>query len=143
MAGGLAGTDGWFNNPANQNSSAHYGVSLEGEVHQYVRLEDAAWANGVLEPGNTWPGQLGVNPNFLTCSVETEDLANPDEPVTDALYNAVLGTCRLILTRYPAITLLTKHTTISPRSRPGCPGRRWVGSGRYQRLAEALGLTAL
>jgi N-acetylmuramoyl-L-alanine amidase len=130
---------GWCTNPAAQ-VSAHYGVSLTGEVHQYVRLQDGAWANGILEPGNTWPGPAGVNPNFVTCSIEKEDLGSGAQPVTDAQYAAVLGTCRLILARYPGITLLARHTTISPSSRAGCPGNRWMESGRMAALAAALGL---
>ena len=45
MSGTLAGTDAWFANPASQVSS-HFGVGKNGEIHQYVNLENPAWANG-------------------------------------------------------------------------------------------------
>lgn len=138
MDGTLAGTDSWFANPASQ-VSAHYGVGLDGTTHQYVHVEDAAWANGVLEPGDTWPGPRGVNPNNLTVSIETEDLGNASQPVTDAQFDAVLALGRQLVAAYPSIKWLCRHTTISPRSRPDCPGIRWTWA-RFTPLAEWLGL---
>lgn len=140
MVGTLAGCDSWFQNPS-ADVSAHYGVGLSGETHQYVALKDSAWANGILEPGNTWPGPSGINPNQLSVSIETEDLGDAGTPVTDAMYNATLGLGALALAEYPSIVYLTTHGCISPQSRSGCPGDRWVESGRFAALAEALGLT--
>lgn len=141
MGGSLAGTDSWFNNVASQ-VSAHYGVGLNGDIHQYVRLEDGAWANGVLEPGNTWMGPPGVNPNLLTVGVETEDLGKGDQPVTEEEYASTLQAARVALATYPSIRYLITHTVISPQTRPNCCGARWVASGQFQRLADALGLEA-
>lgn len=138
MDGTLAGSDSWFANPASQ-VSAHYGVGLDGTTHQYVRVEDAAWANGVLEPGNTWPGPRGVNPNNLTVSIETEDMGNASQPVTDAQYRAVLAIGQQMVAAYPSIEWLCGHDAISPQSRPNCPGIRWTQS-RFANLAVALGL---
>lgn len=45
MAGTLAGTDGHFANPVSQ-VSATYGIGANGEIHQYVRESDTAWADG-------------------------------------------------------------------------------------------------
>lgn len=142
MGGTLAGTDSWFGQTASQ-VSAHYGVSLAGVVHQYVALEDGAWANGLTEAGNRWPGPAGVNPNYLTCSIETEDNGIGTTPVTSAQFASVLVVGRLVLARYPSITLLCGHDVISPHSRAQCPGDRWLASGRFDALAQALGLTAL
>jgi N-acetyl-anhydromuramyl-L-alanine amidase AmpD len=142
MGGSLAGTDGWFNNPSSQ-VSAHYGVGLDGALHQYVQLGDRAWANGVLEPGNTWPGPPGVNPNDLTVSVETEDLGNAAQPVTDEEYASTLYACKLALEAYPDIEYLLAHSVISPSSRANCCGDRWIESGRFQTLALELGLEPL
>lgn len=142
MGGSLAGCDSWFAQSASQ-VSAHYGVGLRGDVHQYVSLADGAWANGVLEAGNTWPGPAGVNPNYLTVSIETEDNGSNLTPVSDAQYAAVLAVGRLILRECPTITLLVSHRVISPRSRAHCCGERWTESGRFDALAAALGLQAL
>lgn len=139
MAGSLAGSDAWFANPASQ-VSAHYGIGLSGEAHQYVPLEGSAWANGVLETGNTWPGPAGVNCNLLTVSAETEDLGNPNQKVTSAQYDSTVAVGRLALARYPSIVWLLRHADISPRSRANCPGQRWVGSGAFASLAQELKL---
>ena len=142
MGGSLLGCDAWFNNLSSE-VSAHFGVGLTGSVHQYVELNDVAWGNGVLESGNTWPGPAGINPNRLSRSIETEDRGNPSTPVSDEQYEAVVGACALILERFPSITYLMTHSVISPRSRAGCPGARWLDSGRFQALANALRLMPL
>jgi len=140
MGGTLAGCDSWFNNPGSQ-VSAHFGVGLEGQIHQYVNVGDRAWANGVLEIGNLWPGPDGVNPNDLSVSVETEDLGNPNQPVTDDQYESTLYACQLAMSAYPeSIEWLLSHSDISPSSRPNCCGDRWKDSGRFINLALALGL---
>lgn len=141
MSGTLAGTDGWFANPASA-VSAHFGVGLGGEVHQYVETAMTAWANGILEPGNRWTptfGNLG-NPNSWTVSIETEDRGDPAQPVTDAQYAAVLAVCRELVARFRPTHLL-RHADISPSSRARCPGTRWTDSGRFHALALALGLS--
>ncbi|TGE31356.1 N-acetylmuramoyl-L-alanine amidase [Desulfosporosinus sp. Sb-LF] len=44
MSGTLTGTDAWFTNPESKVSS-HFGVGENGAIHQYVELENVAWAN--------------------------------------------------------------------------------------------------
>jgi N-acetylmuramoyl-L-alanine amidase len=138
MAGTLAGSDSWFNNPAAQVSS-QYGIGLSGQQHQYVALGDTAWANGVLEPGNTWPG-LPYSVNAQTISIETEDNGKGSTPVTEAQFQATLAVARLALGKYASITWLLGHHCISPHSRPQCCGDRWRASGQFDRLAAELGL---
>lgn len=144
MQGTLAGTDGWFNNPRSQ-VSAHYGVGLFGEIHQYVNLSNAAWANGVLEPGNDWNALLllegradllGANPNQVTVSIETEDRGDAAQPVTERQYAAVRAAARAALMRYPSIGVVTGHDTISPHSRAHCPGDRWRKADLAQLASE-------
>lgn len=138
MAGSLASCDSWFQNPSAQVSS-QYGIGLEGQQHQYVALTNTAWANGILEAGNTWPG-LPYNVNAQTVSIETEDKGSGATPVTEAMYQATLGVARLALQTYPSITWLLGHHCISPSSRPSCCGDRWRASGQFDRLANELGL---
>ncbi len=71
MSGTLLGTDAWFASPAS-GVSAHYGISQNGEVHQYVKEEDQAYhAGGVSLP--TWKYiKTGVNPNMYTVGIEHE-----------------------------------------------------------------------
>lgn len=139
MAGTLAGCDSWFQNPAAQVSS-HYGVGLQGQAHQYVHLRDTAWANGILEPGNTWPGQP-YNVNAQTVSIETEDNGSGSTPVTEEMYQSTLALARLALQTYPGIGWLLGHHCISPQSRTNCPGARWRDSGQFDRLARDLHLS--
>src|SRR5579859_3333036 len=86
MAGSIDSCDAWFSNPRAE-VSAHYGVGLDGAIHAYVRTRDTAWANGILEADNTWVGPAGVNPNRLTVSIESEDLGDPSQEVTDEEYS--------------------------------------------------------
>jgi N-acetyl-anhydromuramyl-L-alanine amidase AmpD len=141
-SGRLAAVDSWFANPASE-VSAHFAVGVDGTVHQYVRTDDAAWSNGLIETGRSWPGTLGVNPNLETVSIETEDLGNPDQAVSEEQFRAVLSLARLVRQRHPTIGYLARHTTISPKSRPNCPGPRWTASGRLAALAAELGLEAV
>jgi N-acetylmuramoyl-L-alanine amidase len=143
MAGTLESCDSWFQNPSSQVSS-HYGIGLAGEQHQYVKLADGAWANGVLESGNEWTGIVGnaANPNYQTVSIETEDNGSGATLVTDEQYNGVLAVCRVALQAYPSIRYLMGHDVISPNSRPHCCGERWWNSGRFAKLAADLELEA-
>lgn len=141
MAGSLAGSDSWFNNP-NSHVSSHYGIGLGGEQHQYVALCNSSWANGILQAGNRWP--CGGPPNYRTITIETEDRGLSGTPVTDAMYQATLEVARTALDTYPSIRYLLSHRVISPSSRAACCGERWWGrSQRFQQLAERLGLEAI
>jgi N-acetyl-anhydromuramyl-L-alanine amidase AmpD len=145
--GGESGTVAEFLNSSSQWSS-HYTAGLDGTLDCYVDPGDRAWSNGVLEPGNLWATvaqacgvDVALNPNHVTVSCETEDQGEPDREVTDCQFNAVVHAAREATQRYPtSLRYLVRHSDISPQSRGSCPGDRWVASGRFQALAEALGL---
>lgn len=140
MDGYLTSTDSWFNNPVSQVSS-QYGIGLTGLIHQYTALHDTAYANGIREPGNWWPGPTNKPVNHLTVSIETEDYSEPTlNPVSPAQYDSVLYCSRLALNMYPNIAYVTSHHVISPRSRANCAGSRWNASGKLAQLAHELGL---
>ena len=143
MAGSLRSCDNWFQNP-NAQVSSHFGIGLNGERHQYVKLQDGSWANGVLESGNDWQHIVGnsYNPNYQTVTIETEDMGSGRTAVTDAQYEGTLDVCRVALKFYPSIRYLFGHRIVSPNSRPQCCGDRWWASGRFQALADELGLEA-
>jgi N-acetylmuramoyl-L-alanine amidase len=142
MAGTIDACDQWFQNPQSQ-VSAHYGVALNGDIHAYVRSRDTAWANGLLEVGNAWPGPGLINPNWLTCSIETEDLGNPEQEVTDEQFSSVRTLVRTLHARHPSIIWLMGHDTITPLSRNHCPGARWWDSGRIQQLVDETELSSV
>lgn len=146
-AGGESGTVAEFLNSSSQWSS-HYTVGLDGTVDCFVDPGDRAWGNGILEPGNRWPtiaedcgADPGLNPNHITISCETEDLGDANQGVTDAQFNAVLSAAWEAKLRFPrSLRYLASHADISPQSRASCPGDRWLASGRFQQLAETVGL---
>jgi N-acetyl-anhydromuramyl-L-alanine amidase AmpD len=71
MDGSLAGTDEWFK-AATSRVSAHYGVGLSGEIHQYVKEKDTAYHCGKVQDP-TWKSLVaGTNPNLYTIGVEHE-----------------------------------------------------------------------
>lgn len=77
----LSGLDGWFQNP--DAGSTQFGIQ-DKAIHQYVRLADAAWGNGLMRAPNLrndiikrwW--DLGINPNIETWSVEVVAEAGPN-----------------------------------------------------------------
>ncbi|MEU9888679.1 N-acetylmuramoyl-L-alanine amidase [Sphaerisporangium sp. NPDC051011] len=76
MAGTLAGTRAWFNNPRAEASS-HFGTGKAGALDQYVDTADRAWA------------QARGNPNWI--SIENEGRGG------DALTDAQLDRCAQVL----------------------------------------------
>jgi hypothetical protein len=143
MAGSLSSCDNWFRNSASQVSS-HFGIGLSGEQHQYVNLQNSSWANGRLEYGNDWTVITGNNqsPNYQTVTIETEDKGSGRTAVTEEQYEGTLNVCRIAMQKYPSIKYLFGHRIISPGTRPQCCGDRWWNSGRYQAIANELGLEA-
>lgn len=90
MEGTLSGTDTWFGSGKSQ-VSAHYGVGVNGEVHQYVQETDTAWHAGRVH-FPTWklikPAGTGnfINPNLYTIGIEHE--GNESSEWTPAMYSA-------------------------------------------------------
>ena len=128
MEGSLAGCDSWFNNPAS-GVSAHYGIGKDGTIHQYVRDEDTAWANG--KPNHPdlsigWLNDLlsrGGNPNHVTISIENEGFTGDEMP--EAQYQANLALTRALLDENglpPDDQHVIGHNRIDSRNRAHCPG---------------------
>lgn len=95
MAGTLKGTDAWFANPASDVSS-HYGVGTNGEVHQYVKESDTAWANGrVNYPTSKIVKEKGGNPNIYSISIENEgyDLSKASKTHLETLKALIADVC--------------------------------------------------
>lgn len=132
--------DATFASTASQ-VSATAGIGLDGPIHQYVSVYDAAWANGILESGNRWPLTDGWNPNQRSISVETVDNGDPvNTPVTDEQYASVVWFYRnIVKPAHPEMRWLMGHHSISPLSR-SCPAQRWYDSGRMLQLASDTGL---
>jgi N-acetyl-anhydromuramyl-L-alanine amidase AmpD len=147
-SGGESGTVAeWLSSSA--QLSAHYFADLDGKLECWIDPVDRAWSNGILEPGNRWATiaeacgvDPALNPNHVTVTCETEDLGDQHVPVTDRQYQAVLCAAREAKRRYPdTLRFLACHSDISPQSRPGCPGDRWLSNGHLEALAREVGLT--
>lgn len=87
MAGYLAGTDATFQDTT-RKTSAHYGIGRAGDVHQYVRETDTAWADA-----NGLSNQTGL-------SIEHEGGLPQQQPVSDAEIEASAQLCADISRRY-------------------------------------------
>jgi N-acetylmuramoyl-L-alanine amidase len=122
MDGTLSGTDSWFANPASQ-VSAHYGVGRTGEVHQYVKEEDAAWHAGRVDLPVWALIKPNINPNLYTIGIEHE--GKPDDVWTDAMKQASAALIREICQRWQIPidrAHIVGHFEIFSK-KPNCPAR--------------------
>ncbi|MGH9722685.1 MAG: N-acetylmuramoyl-L-alanine amidase [Bryobacteraceae bacterium] len=87
VVGSQTSCDATFADP-NSKVSAHYSVGRDGEIHQYVDEQDAAFHAGKVDrpAASLVISRPGVNPNFYTIGIEHE--GKPDDEWTDAMYAA-------------------------------------------------------
>lgn len=137
MEGSMEGTLQHFRrkDPADPVSS-HYGVSLEGDIVQYVKEDNAAWANGRVDrpTANKVKEHPGVNPNQWTISIENEGSGKVD--FTEAQYKTNAMLIADIARRYHFP--INEDTVIPHRAifaGKTCPGP--VDMGKLIRLARA------
>jgi len=97
MDGTLIGTDAWFANPSSQ-VSAHYGIGKNGEVHQYVQENDAAWHAGRVDAPLWKLIKPTINPNLYTVGIEHE--GKPNDVWTDAMKQSSATLIREICQRW-------------------------------------------
>lgn len=97
MDGTLVGTDSWFANTTSQ-VSAHYGIGKNGEVHQYVQENDAAWHAGRVDAPVWKLIKPNINPNLYTIGIEHE--GKPDDVWTDAMKQSSATLIREICQRW-------------------------------------------
>lgn len=152
-AGGYMGTmknpDFWNNGKV----SAHFAISLTGEIIQLVNIFDTAWCQGrdangnsvgPSSPGVSWPPFSAMNkqnPNGYLISTEHEDKQQTNLHWPNAMLEAdkavkkwcVEETARVLnknLLRF-GIDSLAGHYMFDFRNRPYCPGTWWRDSGRF------------
>ncbi|HEX2172598.1 MAG TPA: N-acetylmuramoyl-L-alanine amidase [Dehalococcoidia bacterium] len=128
MEGTLAACDSWFNNRESQ-VSAHFGIGQNGEIHQYVRTVDTAWANGRCNQPDLSVEWLAdcvrrqVNANSLTISIEHE--GKTGDRMSEAQYQATLALHRYLIAEYgiPVDRMhIIGHNRIDSINRSRCPG---------------------
>lgn len=129
--GTLSGIDSWFNRSSSEVSS-QYAVGKLGEIHQYVGLKDAAWANGAINNPDLsiqWLRECvenDINPNIRTISIEHEGFTGQMWP--EAQYKSSLELTRWLIGEYNIPVdenHLIGHHQIDSVNKSNCPGTGW------------------
>ncbi|WP_438435387.1 N-acetylmuramoyl-L-alanine amidase [Gorillibacterium sp. sgz500922] len=147
-AGTMASMDAWFTSPGNEVSSAHFGVSKTGEIHQYVPLDRMAWANGLTVEAMAKAAapivrqNAPINPNKYSVSIEHE---GTDGELTEAQFAASVWLHRFIrdeIKRLYGQTIpldeqhVIGHYQVDPVRKPFCPGPKFPWKQLYEALKE-------
>lgn len=165
-AGTMGSMYNWFVSPHNTNASSHFGVGRDGSIVQYVRLDNAAWTQGLTKetiPKALAPivKQMGVNPNLYCVGIEHEgyveghlndngevELVNYglDGNLTEAQFWSSVWLHKYIQeevrrswgTRigFSPETVLG-HFQIDPVRKPSCPGSKFPWARLYSALSKA------
>lgn len=144
--------DQWFTNPNNNQSSATFGIAKTGEIHQYVSIDDMAWAQGLpaakipLSPAPI-VRDMNCNPNLYSVSIEYE---GTDGELTEEQFKAGVWLHLYIMQhindKWDAGMGLGSynvlgHFQIDPWRRPNCPGPKFPWDRLRAELAVAETLT--
>ena len=124
--GTMEGMHSWFNNPSAQ-VSAHYGISKNGEVWQFVKEGDTAWHSGGLQK----PSELytkyhrSYNPNSFTIGIEHE--GKTGERFTPQMIKSLRNLVELIVDKYKLGELILgknimQHADVNSVNRANCVG---------------------
>jgi len=134
MQSTIASCDAWFRSSGAQ-AAAHYGVGQLGQIYQWVRNEDSAWANGVVNTSPSSPTWLvnlnnqGRNINLFTISIEHE--GETGEALTQAQYQASLWLHKQLIIQYKIPINhenIIGHYQVDIVNRPFCPGNAYPWS---------------
>lgn len=151
-AGTLYSMDQWFTDPSNNVSSAHFGVGKDGEIHQYVKIEERAWANGLpvdkipLSPASI-VRDMNCNPNIYTVSIEHE---GTDGDLTEEQFKSSCWLHRYIMQQIIDIWgtgmglgtyNVLGHYQIDPWRKPSCPGPKFPWDRQRAELSIAEKMT--
>jgi N-acetylmuramoyl-L-alanine amidase len=151
--GTIDGMTSWFAASQSQVSS-NFGISLFGEIVQYVKIEDRAWCQGIhlpLDPALKLAPVIramgNVNPNNYSVSIEHEgtvgDLTEPQFYASCWLHRFIKDEVKRIynvdikLGDYHVVG----HFQIDPVRKPYCPGPKFNWIRLYAELAIADGMT--
>ncbi len=121
MEGHLRVMDAMVRDPYSR-VSAHAGIARNGEVHEYVCDDEAAWHAGqVVKP--SWGGLIikegaVINPNLYTKGYECEGFSR--DGYTDAQIASLIWLIRRDYSRHGIIPVV-RHSAINALH-AGCPG---------------------
>lgn len=147
ISGGTMGSmDNWFRSAGNKVSSAHFGVSKSGVIHQYVDIRRMAWANGITAastreaPAAVVRENAPTNPNKYTISIEHEgtdgNLTEEQFAASVWLHKHIANEVKRIYNREMKLDRkhVIGHFQIDPIRKPNCPGPKFP----WERLYKAL-----
>lgn len=138
--GSAASAISWFTTPNNTVSSAHFLVARDGQIYQFVKIEDNAWANGLStkDLGITTAEivkEKAVNPNWYSVSIEHEgiyrntrgELTVPQLEATTWLHQYIIEYVKKKWNiEIPADRKhILGHYEINPIKKPNCPGEKY------------------
>jgi hypothetical protein len=135
MDGSFAAGESVFRNPKTQKS-AHYGISHEGEIHQYVDEKNTAFHAGIVV-NPTWSLlKPRINPNFYTIGIEHE--GRPDDVWPEAQLSASAALIADVAKNWE-IPLDEEHVIRHHQIRASktCPGN-WLQIGELLKRALAV-----
>lgn len=168
--GSLGSMDNWFNDKKRvDGSSSHFGVGLDGTIHQYVDIRQRAWTQGIPLPSGIGVATAqivkdkNIDPNRYCVSIEREGYYTEKDGVTtgkkgwldgseipEAQYKAILWLHRYIK-EYIDNTFggnmalnaynVLGHYQIDPIRKPFCPGIHFDWKKLYDELAIAQNMT--
>lgn len=144
-AGSMGSMDNWFTTPNNKKSSAHFGVAKDGRIHQYVKIERMAWANGLAMDNlraATAPIVFDkkINPNLYSVSIEHE---GTDGDLTEAQFQASVWLHHYIREYVKQVWgfvipfdsyHVIGHFQIDKINKPNCPGPKFPWNRLYETL---------
>ncbi|GKX27841.1 hypothetical protein SH1V18_03210 [Vallitalea longa] len=139
----------WFTSSGNKVSSAHFLVTKAGEIYQFVKIEDNAWANGINSKDiknatASMVKEMNVNPNWYSISIEHEGIYKQTKgELTEEQLKATIWLHQYIIDYVKdkwniEIPVDRKHIIghyeISPRRKPNCPGQKYP----FNQIIESL-----
>ncbi len=121
----------YFATIADLQVSAHFLISRQGRVTQFVGCDERAWHAGQ----SCFQGQSDCNDFSLGVELEGTD----DQPYTQAQYQSLVGLSLRLMEAYPAVTIdrITGHSDIAP-GRKTDPGPCFDWAYYRQLLGRAL-----
>lgn len=146
-AGTMGSMDNWFTSSGNEVSSAHFGVAKDGRIHQYVKIERMAWANG-LRMDNLRAATAPIvfdkkiNPNLYSVSIEHE---GTDGDLTEEQFQSSVWLHRYIRDYVKQIWgyeipfddyHVIGHFQIDKINKPNCPGPKFPWARLYTELTK-------
>ena len=141
----------WFTSPNNKQSSAHFLVAKDGEIYQFVHIEDMAWSNGLKREDFSRSKvsivyEKNINPNLYSVSIEHEGVYEETKgKLTEEQLKSTIWLHEYIIdyvkekfnVNIPADrNHILGHFEIDPIRKPFCPGELYP----FKEIIRALNL---